>query len=141
MSLPRNASMPTSVVIPTLPYDDVIDATRWLERVFDLRMRLQIGTHRVQLTTPEGGDVVVVQAGGQSMRASLMVRVANVDAMHARVIAEGGRVSGRPQTYPYGERQFTAEDCGGHAWTFSQSIADVDPHSWGGVTGAGFTQD
>jgi hypothetical protein len=22
---------------------------------------------------------------------------------------------------------------GGHVWTFSQSIADVDPASWGGV--------
>lgn len=140
MSLLHNASMPESVVIPTLPYADVIDATRWLERVFGLRMRLQIGTHRVQLVTPEGGDVVVVQAGGLATRASLMVRVADVDAMYTRVVAEGVSVSGPPQTYPYGERQFTAEDCGGHAWTFSQSVADVDPHHWGGVTGTGFAQ-
>jgi uncharacterized glyoxalase superfamily protein PhnB len=32
-----------------------------------------------------------------------------------------------------GERQYSAEDLGGHVWTFSQSIADVDPASWGGI--------
>ena len=25
------------------------------------------------------------------------------------------------------------EDLGGHRWTFSESIADVDPSSWGGL--------
>jgi hypothetical protein len=31
----------------------------------------------------------------------------------------------------YGERQYSAEDLGGHHWVLSQSIADVDPASWG----------
>ena len=35
-----------------------------------------------------------------------------------------------------GERGYTAEDLGGHRWTFSQSIADVAPESWGGTTAA-----
>ena len=33
-----------------------------------------------------------------------------------------------------GERQYTAVDLGGHVWTFSQSIADVAPEGWGGVS-------
>lgn len=37
-----------------------------------------------------------------------------------------------PTDFPYGERQYSAEDVGGHGWTFSQSIADVDPSIWGG---------
>lgn len=36
--------------------------------------------------------------------------------------------------YAYGERQHTAEDPGGHRWTFSPSIADVDPASWGSTS-------
>lgn len=140
MSLPRNASMPGSAVVPTLPYGDVLAAARWLERVFGLSIRLQIGTHRVQLVTPEGGDIVVVQAGGLSTRSALMARVVDVDALHARVTAEGGQVSGPPQTHPYGERQFTVTDCGGHVWTFSQSVTDVDPRHWGGAPGPGFDQ-
>ena len=43
------------------------------------------------------------------------------------------RISDPPTDYPYGERQYNAEDIGGHRWTFSQSIADVDPAEWGGV--------
>jgi uncharacterized glyoxalase superfamily protein PhnB len=39
---------------------------------------------------------------------------------------------GPPVDYPYGERQYSAVDPGGHVWTFSESIADVDPASWGG---------
>jgi uncharacterized glyoxalase superfamily protein PhnB len=37
-----------------------------------------------------------------------------------------------PADYPYGERQYSVEDLGGRRWTFSQSIADSDPASWGG---------
>ena len=37
------------------------------------------------------------------------------------------------------ERQYSAEDPGGHIWTFSESIADVDPAELGwnpeGVSG------
>jgi uncharacterized glyoxalase superfamily protein PhnB len=33
----------------------------------------------------------------------------------------------------YGERQYSAEDPWGHRWTFSQTVADVDPRDWGGI--------
>ncbi len=33
----------------------------------------------------------------------------------------------------YGERQYNAEDPWGHQWTFSQTLADVDPADWGGI--------
>jgi hypothetical protein len=32
----------------------------------------------------------------------------------------------------YGERQYTAQDLAGHQWTFSETLADVDPGTWGG---------
>jgi hypothetical protein len=44
-----------------------------------------------------------------------------------------GAEADEPETYPYGERQYSVIDPGGHAWTFSQSVTDVDPASWGGV--------
>jgi hypothetical protein len=31
------------------------------------------------------------------------------------------------------EHQYTAQDLGGHRWTSSRSIADVDPAEWGGM--------
>jgi len=44
----------------------------------------------------------------------------------------GARILRPPADYPYGERQYTAEDLAGHRWTFSQTIADVAPEEWGG---------
>jgi hypothetical protein len=34
--------------------------------------------------------------------------------------------------YMYGERQYGAEDFAGHRWTFTETLADVDPQTWGG---------
>jgi hypothetical protein len=38
-----------------------------------------------------------------------------------------------PTDYRYGEGQYSVADIGGHLWTFSQTIADVDPKVWGGI--------
>jgi len=129
-----NASMPSSAVIPQLPYASVTEAAAWLERVFGFSSRLAIGEHRIQMNASEG-HVVLTRVGGPASRSSVMVRVVDVDAHHARAVAEGAQVIGAPQTFPYGERQYTAIDCGGHAWTFSQSVDDVPPESWGGTPG------
>jgi uncharacterized glyoxalase superfamily protein PhnB len=62
-----------------------------------------------------------------------MVRVADVDSHHERARQAGARIVNPPTDYPFGERQYTADDFGGHRWTFTQTIADVDPGGWGGV--------
>jgi uncharacterized glyoxalase superfamily protein PhnB len=62
-----------------------------------------------------------------------MVRLADADRHHEHAKQAGARIISPPTDYPYGERQYTAEDLGGHRWTFSQTIADVDPQTWGGT--------
>src|SRR5580698_8738766 len=37
-----------------------------------------------------------------------------------------------PSDMMYGERQYTAEDLAGHQWTFTETLADVAPETWGG---------
>jgi len=64
---------------------------------------------------------------------SVMVRVANLDDHCERATQCGAKIINPPTVYPFGERQYTAEDLGGHRWTFSQTVADVDPVSWGGI--------
>jgi uncharacterized glyoxalase superfamily protein PhnB len=57
-----------------------------------------------------------------------MVAVDDVDKHHERAVAEGANLHRELQTYPViGERQYSVEDLGGHLWTFTQSVADVDP--------------
>ena len=130
-----NRSMPRATVIPVLAYPDVAEASRWLCDAFGFRERLRIGDHRIQLLCGDGA-VVANQAadggGGDSLH-SVLVRVEDADRHREQAERAGARVLSPPTDYPYGERQYTAEDPGGHRWTFSQSIADVDPASWGGT--------
>jgi uncharacterized glyoxalase superfamily protein PhnB len=42
-----------------------------------------------------------------------------------------------PTDFEYGERQYAAEDPAGHHWTFSQTLDDVDPATWGGTLASG----
>jgi uncharacterized glyoxalase superfamily protein PhnB len=39
-----------------------------------------------------------------------------------------------PTDFEYGERQYAAEDPEGHHWTFSETLDDVAPETWGGKT-------
>ena len=70
-------------------------------------------------------------------RVSLLLRVPDAAAHHARARARGAVILSEPTDHSYGERQYTAEDLGGHHWTFSESIADVAPEEWGGTSGPG----
>jgi uncharacterized glyoxalase superfamily protein PhnB len=128
-----NRSMPPGTIIPERPYPDVRAAAEWLCRAFGFHERLRIGDHRVQVRVGDGAMVAVQQGATSAAAGGVMVRVADVDAHHARAIAMGARVLGPPVDYPFGERQYTAIDFSGRAWTFSESIADVDPREWGGT--------
>ena len=64
----------------------------------------------------------------------MIVRVEDVDARTASSArAQGARILEEPTEFPFGERQYTAQDPGGHQWTFSQTLADVAPEEWGGI--------
>jgi uncharacterized glyoxalase superfamily protein PhnB len=125
-----NRSVPEATVIPELPYPDVREAAEWLSRAFGFEERLQIGDQRAQLVY-EQGAVIAVQ--GDAPGSTLLVRVEDAEAHHARAASAGAKILSEPEDYPYGERQYSAVDPGGHRWTFSQSIADVDPADWGGT--------
>jgi uncharacterized glyoxalase superfamily protein PhnB len=133
-----NRSMLPSPVIPELAYRDVGEAVAWLCAAFGFRERLRIGDHRAQLTVPGGGSLVVTDGAPELRVASehvshrVMIRVADADDHYRRAIGRGARTLSPPTDYPFGERQYSVEDPGGHRWVFSQSIADVDPASWGG---------
>jgi uncharacterized glyoxalase superfamily protein PhnB len=125
-------------VIPELAYPDVSEAIDWLCDAFGFTLRLRIANHRAQLNVGDGAVVVTQLRGGSHDGAdaahAVMVRVADVDRHYERARERGVRVLQPPTSYPYGERQYSAQDVGGHFWTFSQSIADVAPEEWGGTS-------
>jgi uncharacterized glyoxalase superfamily protein PhnB len=129
-----NRSMPRSIVIPELAYPNIGEAIDWLCKAFGFTLRIRIGDHRAQLNVGEGGTVVLIeQSANVALRCAVMVRVEDANAHYEHTKRSGGRIIREPRDYPYGERQYNVEDFAGHRWCFSQSIADVDPRTWGGT--------
>jgi uncharacterized glyoxalase superfamily protein PhnB len=146
----ENRTMPAATVLPVLVYEDVDAACEWLVRVFGFRERWRAGSHRAQLEYASGAIVVgeartgaagepgegVVHAPdpGGHVSHEVMVRVTDADTHFEHARDCGAEILSAPRDYPYGERQYSAVDLGGHHWTFTQSIADVAPEDWGGVS-------
>jgi uncharacterized glyoxalase superfamily protein PhnB len=141
-SVISNRSIPTATVIPVLVYPDVRAAVAWLCDAFGFRERVRIGAdHRSQLQIGADGAVIVADVRGaqQAPTAGIVthlikVRVPAVDAQFERARRHGARVVDEPTEYEYGERECTVEDLAGHRWQFTQTIRDVAPEEWGGVT-------
>jgi len=138
--LKHNRSIPSAQVIPVLIYPDVRDAVAWLEAAFGLTERVKIGEdHRSQLQFGEGavivGDVRHERRPPRpgEVTHSVMVRVDDAEAHCERARRHGARIIMEPTDFEYGERQYHAEDLAGHQWTFSETLADVDPAEWGGT--------
>jgi uncharacterized glyoxalase superfamily protein PhnB len=135
----NNRSLPSPVVIPVLIYPDVRAAVAWLTAAFGFVERLQIGeNHRSQLSFGDGAVIVGdVRGDRKPPRAgevthSVVVRIDNVNAHCLRAKAHGAKIVEEARDFEYGERQYMAEDPAGHQWTFSETLEDVDPSSWGG---------
>jgi uncharacterized glyoxalase superfamily protein PhnB len=133
-----NRSIPRTTVIPVLAYPDANQAAAWLCDAFGFSVRLRIGTHRVQLNVGDGAVIVREMRPNEvnaalGMGHSVIIRVEDADAHRNRARAHGARITQEPVTYPYGERQYNADDFAGHSWTFSQSVSDMHPEVWGGT--------
>jgi uncharacterized glyoxalase superfamily protein PhnB len=135
-----NRSIPSAVVIPVLIYPDVQEAVAWLSAAFGFVERLRIGdNHRSQLSVGDGAVIVAdVRHDRRPPRAgevthTVLVRVEDADAHCARAREHGARILMEPTDFEYGERQYAAADPAGHEWTFSQTLDDVDPKTWGGT--------
>ncbi len=132
-----NRSIAAATIIPVLAYADVHEAAAWLCAAFGFTVRLRIGNHRVQLNAGTGAVTVREKRENEpnatlGLGCSITVRVENADAHCRRAREHGARITEDPVTHPFGERQYNATDFAGYSWTFSQSVADVDPAEWGG---------
>lgn len=137
-----NRSAPPATVTPVLVYPDVRAAVAWLEAAFGFEERVRIGDgHRAQLGVGSDGAVVVADVRGDQVAPAggvvtqvVKVRVADVDTAFARARDAGARVVEEPATHEYGERSGVVEDPAGHRWELTQTVRDVEPEEWGGVT-------
>jgi uncharacterized glyoxalase superfamily protein PhnB len=136
-----NRSIPSATVVPVLIYPDVREAVDWLSTAFGFVERLQIGeSHRSQLSFGDGAVILGDVRGERrpprpgEVTHSVMVRVTDARAHCEHARAHGARILEEPTDFPYGERQYLAEDPAGHQWTFSETLADIAPEQWGGTS-------
>jgi uncharacterized glyoxalase superfamily protein PhnB len=129
-------------VIPVLVYPDVRAAVVWLSEAFGFVERVQIGAdHRSQMQVGADGAVIVADVHDEqcapqpgSVTHLIKVRVDDVDGQFERARTHGAGVVQEPTEFEYGERECTVEDLAGHRWQFSQTMRDVAPEEWGGVS-------
>jgi uncharacterized glyoxalase superfamily protein PhnB len=140
--MPTNRSAPPATVTPVLIYPDVRAAVAWLERAFGFAEKVRIGEdHRAQLRVGDDGSIVVadvrrdqVAPSGGVVTQLIKIRVPDVDAAFTRAREAGAKVLEEPRTWEYGERSGVVEDPAGHRWELTQTVRDVEPEEWGGVT-------
>jgi uncharacterized glyoxalase superfamily protein PhnB len=137
-----NRSAPKATVVPILVYEDVGKAIDWLCETFGFTERLRAGgpggsISHAQLEIGEGA-IMLGRQGGEfrpprpnEVCQYVTVHVENVDKHSEHSQQCGACILKLPADMPFGERQYTVEDLGGHRWTFSQSIADVPLEAWG----------
>jgi len=110
-----NRSIPSPTVVPVLIYPDVSAAVAWLQEAFGFVERVRIGAgHRSQLKVGDGAVIVA-------------------DARNERRPPRSGEVTHSVLVRVDGKRQYAAEAPAGHQWTFSETLDDVAPETWGGT--------
>ena len=139
-------------IAPHLVYEDVGTAIAWLCETFGFVERFRYGPEGnlvgAQLAVGEGAIFLIRPRKGQSpdwadkatfrppqpdeVTHSLSVPVEDVDHHYEHTRQCGAHILRPPETYAFGERQYTVEDLAGHRWTFTQSVADAAPEDWGG---------
>jgi uncharacterized glyoxalase superfamily protein PhnB len=138
----KNRSVPTDTVLPHVMYQCIPDALTWLGRVFGFQEHYRYGEPGGLVS---GAQVYAGKACIQLSRARgnknptqlgfgtqyLTVFIDDVDAHHARSIAEGAKIVEALRETIYGERQYAVEDLEGHRWLFSQHARDLAPEDWG----------
>lgn len=137
-----NRSAPPVTVTPVLYYPDVRAAVAWLEAALGFREAVRIGdSHRAQMRVGTDGAIVVAEAKDdkttpvpRTVLQAIKIRVEDVDVAFARARDAGAQVVQEPKTWEYGERSGVVEDVAGHRWELTQTVRDVAPEEWGGVT-------
>jgi uncharacterized glyoxalase superfamily protein PhnB len=140
-----NRSAPRATVVPVLVYEDVGKAIDWLCATFGFRERLRAAGPGGSVTHAQlhiADAAVMLGRQGAEFRPPrvnevnqyVLVHVDDVDKHFAHARQCGARILQSPADMPFGERAYSVEDVGGHRWTFSQSIADIAPESWGATT-------
>ena len=129
---------PVPNAVPVLPVSDLLRAVAWYGRLGFVVRSLYEGAGYAILGF-EGTELHLNQAHGMpgptETWSGCYLRVADVDALHARWMAAGAREVGGLADQPWGIREFATEDVDGNLWRVGSPIGS------GATAGAGAAPD
>lgn len=107
-------------IFPTLRYTDADRALGWLMNAFGFTERAvhrgDDGTiHHAEMSL--GAGTIMFGQGDPPSR-GIYVAVDDADAHYAQAKAGGAEITREIEDTPYGSREYSARDLGGHVWSF-----------------------
>lgn len=126
-------------ITPMLSYRDAPAAIDFLVRAFGFEelyrltmpggaighAELAVGDGRLSLASTWDEMGLAPPSELPAVHCQLQVEVPDVDAHHARAVAEGAAVVAAPEDQFYGARMYRAVDPEGHRWIFTTTLREV----------------
>lgn len=134
-----------ATIFPALTYDDAPAAVTWLQKAFGFSEHVVYrnddgGIAHAEMTL--GNAMIMFGSSGKHdaanpwsrERMGLYMLVPDIDAHYARAKAAGAEIVRPLADTPYGAREYSARDQGGHLWSFGtydpwKAPADEGRHS------------
>jgi len=118
----------SAAIFPALKYDDAPGAIDWLGKAFGFSKHMVVpnegGVAHAELRL--GGAMIMLGSPGKpdptnpwtTERQGIYVQITDIDEHYARVKAMGAKIERPLADTPYGAREYTVRDPGGHLWSF-----------------------
>lgn len=140
-SSPAGSRLGAPVAVPVLPVADLVRALAWYERAGFGVLATYDGYALLSLEGTEVHLAEVPELEGQETWTGAYLRVADVDALHARWSALGLAFLAEPTDRPWGQRELALEDPDGNLWRAGTPLPAFDDllaaHAVGDGGGAG----
>lgn len=126
----------SSVIIPTLKYENAPDAIEWLCKAFDFNKhivvegepgkiahaQLTFGNAMIMLSSARGNEFDNYQktpkaVGGAGTQSPYII-ISDVDSHHAKALDAGAKIVMQPEDQDYGGRAYSCLDPEGYLWNF-----------------------
>jgi len=119
----------TAKLFPAIKYDDAPQALAWLKSAFGFEPHAVHKDDAGNIVHAEMkmGEAMIMFGGKQAPDKTnpwctepvgVYVCVDDIDAHHAKAKAAGADIVRPLSDTPYGAREYSVRDCGGHLWSF-----------------------
>jgi uncharacterized glyoxalase superfamily protein PhnB len=118
-----------AAIFPALKYDDAPAAIDWLGKAFGFSKHMVVPNESGGIAHAElriGGAMIMLGSPGKpdpanpwtTERYGTYVQIGDIEEHYARAVAAGAKIERPLADTPYGAREYTARDPGGHLWSF-----------------------